>query len=71
VLVLRYTHPEIPRPFRTPGLPFIPILGILSCFYLMIGLPKDTWIRLLGWMGLGLVIYFFYGIRKSKLRQKS
>ncbi len=70
VLVLRYTHPEIPRPFKTPGVPFIPILGILSCFYLMIGLPKDTWVRLLGWMGLGLVIYFFYGIRKSKLRQK-
>jgi APA family basic amino acid/polyamine antiporter len=70
VLVLRYTHPEIPRPFKTPGVPFIPILGILSCFYLMIGLPKDTWVRLLGWMGLGLIIYFFYGIRKSKLRQK-
>jgi APA family basic amino acid/polyamine antiporter len=70
VLILRYTHPEIPRPFKTPGVPFIPILGILSCFYLMIGLPKDTWVRLLGWMGLGLIIYFFYGIRKSKLRHK-
>jgi len=70
VLILRYTHPEIPRPFKTPGVPFIPILGILSCFYLMIGLPKDTWIRLIGWMALGLVIYFSYGIRKSKLRQQ-
>jgi APA family basic amino acid/polyamine antiporter len=50
--------------------PFIPVLGILSCFYLMSGLPKDTWIRLLGWMALGLVIYFAYGIRKSKLRRK-
>lgn len=70
VLILRYTHPEIPRPFKTPGVPFIPILGILFCFYLMIGLPKDTWIRLLGWMALGLVIYFSYGIRKSKLRQQ-
>jgi APA family basic amino acid/polyamine antiporter len=70
VLVLRYTHPELPRPFKTPGVPFIPVLGILSCFYLMVGLPKDTWIRLLGWMALGLVIYFAYGIRKSKLRQK-
>jgi len=70
VLVLRYTHPELPRPFKTPGVPFIPILGILSCFYLMAGLPKDTWIRLLGWMALGLIIYFTYGIRKSKLRQK-
>lgn len=68
VLVLRYTHPEIPRPFKTPWVPVVPILGILSCFYLMAGLPKDTWIRLLGWMALGLVIYFCYGIRKSKLR---
>lgn len=70
VLVLRYTHPDIPRPFRTPGVPFIPVLGILSCLYLMIGLPKDTWIRLLAWMAIGLIIYFFYGLRKSKLRQK-
>jgi APA family basic amino acid/polyamine antiporter len=70
VLVLRNTHPELPRPFRTPGVPFIPVLGILSCFYLMAGLPKDTWIRLLGWIALGLIIYFAYGIRKSKLRRK-
>jgi len=70
VLVLRYTRPDIPRPFKTPGVPVIPILGILSCLYLMVGLPKDTWVRLLGWMGLGLVLYFFYGIRKSRLRQK-
>ncbi len=70
VLVLRYTHPEIPRPFKTPWVPFIPVLGILSCLYLMVGLPKDTWIRLLGWMALGFVIYFTYGIRKSRLRQK-
>ena len=71
VLILRYTHPEIPRPFRTPGVPVVPVLGILCCIYLMIGLPKDTWMRLLGWMGLGLVIYFLYGIRKSRLRQKN
>jgi APA family basic amino acid/polyamine antiporter len=70
VLVLRYTHPEIPRPFRTPGVPVIPVLGILSCIYLMIGLPKDTWVRLLAWMGIGFVIYFLYGIRNSRLRQK-
>jgi len=70
VLILRYTHPDIPRPFRTPGVPFIPILGIVSCLYLMAGLPWDTWARLLGWMGFGLVIYFSYGLRKSKLREK-
>jgi len=70
VLILRYTHPEIPRPFRTPGVPLIPILGILSCLYLMAGLPRDTWIRLIGWMGIGLALYFSYGFRKSKLRRK-
>jgi APA family basic amino acid/polyamine antiporter len=71
VLVLRYTRPDIPRPFKTPLVPFVPVMGILSCFYLMSGLPKDTWLRLLAWMGLGLVIYFAYGIRKSKLRNRS
>lgn len=70
VLVLRTTHPEIPRPFRTPGVPVIPVLGILCCIYLMIGLPKDTWVRLLAWMGIGFAIYFLYGIRNSRLRQK-
>jgi APA family basic amino acid/polyamine antiporter len=69
VLVLRYTHPEIPRPFRTPLVPLIPGLGILCCLYLMTGLPRDTWLRLLVWMGIGLGIYFSYGIRKSRLRR--
>ena len=63
-------RPDIPRPFRTPFVPVVPILGILACLYLMFSLPKDTWIRLLAWMALGLVIYFTYGIRKSKLRAK-
>ncbi len=71
VLVLRYTRPDIPRPFKTPLVPFVPVLGILSCLYLMSGLPWDTWLRLIIWMALGLVIYFAYGIRKSKLRRKT
>jgi APA family basic amino acid/polyamine antiporter len=70
VLVLRYTRPDIPRPFKTPLVPFVPALGILSCLYLMSGLPKDTWVRLIVWMAIGLVIYFTYGIRKSKLRRR-
>jgi APA family basic amino acid/polyamine antiporter len=70
VLVLRYTRPDIPRPFKTPLVPLVPVLGIFSCVYLMTFLSKDTWIRLLAWMGLGLVIYFTYGIRKSKLRRR-
>ncbi len=70
VLVLRYTRPDIPRPFRTPLVPFVPLLGIFSCVYLMTFLSKDTWIRLIVWMAIGLVIYFTYGIRKSKLRRR-
>jgi APA family basic amino acid/polyamine antiporter len=71
VLVLRYTHPEIERPFRTPFVPFVPLLGILGCVYLMTGLPRDTWIRLFVWMAIGLIIYFTYGIRKSRQRDSN
>ena len=67
VLVLRYTDPEIRRPFRAPFVPFVPIAGVLSCGYLMVGLPVDTWARLLVWMALGLAIYFGYGRRHSRL----
>ena len=71
VLVLRYTRPDIPRPFRVPLVPFVPVLGIVSCVYLMTSLSKDTWIRLVVWMVIGLVIYFTYGIRKSKQRRRA
>ena len=67
VLVLRYTDPDRPRPFRTPFVPVVPILGILACFYLMAGLPVDTWARLVIWMLLGLAIYFLYGRRHSRI----
>jgi APA family basic amino acid/polyamine antiporter len=70
VLVLRYTRPDIPRPFKTPLVPFIPAMGILSCLWLMRSLARDTWIRLLVWMAIGLAVYFTYGIRKSKLRRR-
>ena len=69
ILVLRYQSPELPRPFRTPLVPFVPLGGILICGYLMYSLPADTWFRLAIWMGLGLVIYFVYGRRHSKLSQ--
>lgn len=65
VLVLRYTHPEISRVFKAPGGTATPVLGILSCLYLMTGLPADTWIRLVVWLVLGLVIYFTYGIKRA------
>lgn len=68
VLVLRHRHPEYPRPFRTPFVPVVPVLGILFCVYLMLGLPIDTWIRLVIWMAIGMAIYFGYGVRRSALR---
>jgi len=70
VLMLRYTDPNIPRPFRTPLVPWVPALGILFCGYLMISLPKDTWARLVVWMGIGLLIYFTYGRKHSVLNRK-
>jgi APA family basic amino acid/polyamine antiporter len=68
IVVLRRTRPDLPRPFRTPFSPVVPILGVLSCGYLMYGLPLDTWLRLIIWMAIGVVIYFAYGARHSKVR---
>ncbi len=67
VLMLRYKRPDLPRPFRTPLVPFVPLGGIAICAYLMYSLPSDTWWRLAIWMGIGLVIYFAYGMRHSRL----
>jgi APA family basic amino acid/polyamine antiporter len=61
VLVLRYQSPNIPRPFRTPWVPFVPVMGVLVSLALMLGLPTDTWVRLAVWLAIGLAIYFFYG----------
>lgn len=69
ILVLRYTNPELPRPFKAPLFPFTPIMGILVCGFLMVGLPWHTWERLLIWMGIGLAIYFLYSKRHSKIRK--
>jgi len=68
ILVLRYAQPNLVRPFRTPFVPFVPVGGVLMCGWLMWNLPRDTWLRLIIWMGLGLVIYFFYGRHHSKLQ---
>jgi APA family basic amino acid/polyamine antiporter len=65
VIVLRRTRPDLPRPFRTPGVPWVPALSAMASFVLMAGLSGDTWIRLLIWMGLGLVVYFAYGYRRG------
>jgi APA family basic amino acid/polyamine antiporter len=70
VMVLRYQRPNIPRPFRTPLVPVVPILGILVCGYMIYGLPFDTKMRLIIWMVIGLIIYFTYGIRHSRVRDQ-
>jgi basic amino acid/polyamine antiporter, APA family len=71
IIVLRRTRPDLPRPFKTPWTPVVPALGILSCGYLMIGLPIETWLRLVIWMIIGFAIYFTYGKRHSKLQAKT
>ncbi len=67
IIVLRYKSPNLARPFRTPFVPVVPILGILICGYMMSSLPATTWERLIIWMAIGLVIYFFYSRSHSKL----
>jgi len=69
VIVLRRTRPDLPRPFRTPGSPVVPLLGVATCAYLMWGLPPDTWLRLAAWMAAGLVVYAGYGRRHSRAQR--
>ncbi len=66
VLVLRYTQPDVKRVFKAPGGIFTPAMGIISCLYLMSGLPRDTWMRLFVWLIIGFFIYFGYGIKNAK-----
>jgi APA family basic amino acid/polyamine antiporter len=67
VIVLRRTRPDLPRAFRCPGVPFVPVLAVLSSLYLMLNLPGETWLRFLIWMAIGLVVYFVYGVRRSRM----
>jgi len=67
ILVMRKKMPEIPRAFKTPFVPLVPILGIGVCLFMMVFLPMDTWIRLLVWMLIGLDIYLVYGAKYSHL----
>jgi APA family basic amino acid/polyamine antiporter len=69
VWVLRVRHPDLERPFKTPFVPLVPILGILTAVYLMINLPLITWMVMIGWLLVGLVIYFGYSIRHSKVQK--
>ena len=70
VMVLRRTRPDLDRPFRTPWVPFVPIMGVVCCAGLMLTLPEDTWIRLLVWLLIGFAIYFGYSRRHSILQKE-
>jgi basic amino acid/polyamine antiporter, APA family len=70
VLVLRRTRPDLPRAFKTPGVPVIPILAALSCLFLMGFLTLGTWLRFFVWMAIGLVIYFLYSRTHSRLARE-
>jgi APA family basic amino acid/polyamine antiporter len=67
VIVLRYKRPDARRPFRVPGGNVIPVLGVLACVYLMVSLSVMTWVRFLGWLDIGMIIYWFYGRTHSPL----
>jgi APA family basic amino acid/polyamine antiporter len=71
VIVLRIKRPEARRPFRVPFGYLIPVLGVLSCLYLMLSLPAATWVRFLGWLDIGILIYWFYGRTHSPLADQN
>jgi APA family basic amino acid/polyamine antiporter len=67
VIMLRRTHPDLPRPFKTPGGIILPVLGVLSCGALIAFLPYETHLRFIIWLAVGLIIYFGYSIKHSRL----
>ncbi|MDB4968843.1 MAG: putative amino acid permease YhdG [Myxococcales bacterium] len=69
VIALRRLEPDRPRPFRCPWVPAVPVASIICCIALMLRLPRITWIRFVVWLAIGLVIYFAYGMRKSRLNK--
>jgi APA family basic amino acid/polyamine antiporter len=69
ILVMRKTHPGLPRPFKTPLVPIVPILGVLANLALMFGLGLENWLRLFVWLGIGLCIYFGYSRHHSNLNR--
>lgn len=70
IMVLRKTQPDLKRPFKTPLVPLVPLVGAGICILQMVSLPWSTWARLIGWTILGFIIYFTYGIKHSKLNNK-
>jgi APA family basic amino acid/polyamine antiporter len=70
VLLLHYKEPNRARPFRTPGMPFTPLIAIAACLFLMLQLPRVTWIRFIIWLAVGIVFYFLFGYRHSRLKER-
>jgi APA family basic amino acid/polyamine antiporter len=71
VIVLRVREPDRPRPFKVPLYPYVPVLAILACLGLILGLEASNWWRLLIWLVIGMVVYFSYGYRNSVLRRRA
>ena len=71
VWILRRVEPDLRRPFHTPLVPIVPILGVVCCVYLMASLPVVTWIRFVVWLLIGLVIYFTYGRFHSRVQNNA
>lgn len=69
VIVMRKMDPHTPRPFKTPWMPFLPILGAVACLLMMVGLGAHNWERLVIWMAVGFVIYFTYSVKHSRIRK--
>lgn len=67
VIILRRTRPDLPRAFRTPWVPVLPIVSVCASLWLMLNLPTETWLRFAIWMAIGFVVYFLYGRTHSRL----
>jgi APA family basic amino acid/polyamine antiporter len=67
VLILRRTHPHLPRAFRCPGVPVLPLLAVAACLFLMVNLQWITWLAFLVWLAIGLIVYFGYSRNNSLL----
>lgn len=67
VIILRRTRPDLHRAFRTPWVPFVPIVSIAASVWLMLNLPAETWLRFVVWMLIGIAVYYLYGRKHSRL----